>query len=223
MPNFQKRGRVHPATSLTILLSASLIAVSLALNPAIARQFSREQPFVFSQSLPIAAGTSIPIEYDQAKKILLTKEETYTMSLTVTDSIKNTQGEVIIPNGSQIIGEIKPTSQGSQFFSQKIILKAEKPQTEPIDAVSAVLTRLEKIIKGVNPDQIIKGAVLGQSAAAVLAAFTEDKPLDRRLLMDGGLEVLAGWLLRGESVELLSIDPQKDLNLTLRSDFIRKE
>jgi hypothetical protein len=157
---FQKQGRHHPLTLLTMLLSRL-----------------------------IPAGTDIPVKYEQGEKILLTKQETFSLSLTVTDNIKNSQGQTIIPDGSQIIGEIKPDGQGSRFLSQKIFLKTRQPQEKSIDAISSVFTRLERLIKGVNPDKIIQGAVLG------------------------------GWLLRGESVELLSINPKEDLKLTLRSDF----
>ncbi len=100
----------------------------------------------------------------------------------------------------------------TKLFEKMVELKG-------LDAISAVFTRLEKLIKGVNPDKIIQGAVLGKSAASVLASFTSDQPVSEGLLRGGGLEVLAGWLLRGESVELLSINPKEDLKLTLRSDF----
>jgi hypothetical protein len=222
MLNFKKRGRARPVALLTLLLSASLVALALSLTPAIAKQLVKIQPLAITDSLRIPAGTAIPVKYEKAAKILLTQEETFALSLTVTDSLKTADGQVLIADGSQIIGEIKPSSRGSQFFSQKIFLKQDKPQEESIDAISGVVDRLEKIIKGIDPAQIIKGAALGPSAAAVLASLTEDKPIDRGLLREGGLEVLAGWLLRGESVNLLSIDPQRDLQLTLRSDFTRK-
>lgn len=222
MLNFQKRGHYRPVTLLTMLLSASFVVVSLSLTPAIARQFA---PINSIKQIPqrtyqlIPAGTAIPVQYNQGKKILLTKEETFSLSLTVTDNIKNSQGQIIIPDGSQIVGEIKPDGQGSRFLSQKIFLKTSQPQEKSIDAISAVFTRLERIIKGVNPDKIIQGAVLGKTAASVLASFTSDQPISEGLLRGGGLEVLAGWLLRGESVELLSINTKEDLKLTLRSDF----
>ncbi|GAL95439.1 MAG: hypothetical protein DWQ51_16310 [Microcystis wesenbergii TW10] len=222
MLNFQKQGRHHPQTLLTMLLSASFVVVSLSLTPAIARQFAPInpiKPIPLGNDRLITAGTDIPVKYEQGEKILLTKQETFSLSLTVTDNIKNSQGQTIIPDGSQIIGEIKPDGQGSRFLSQKIFLKSHQPQEKSIDAISAVFTRLERIIKGVNPDKIIQGAVLGKSAASVLASFTSDRPISEGLLRGGGLEVLAGWLLRGESVELLSINPKEDLKLTLRSDF----
>ena len=216
---FQKQGRHHPLTLLTMLLSASFVVVSLSLTPAIARQFAPIKPILLGNNQLIPAGTDIPVKYEQGKKILLTKQETFSLSLTVTDNIKNSQGQTIIPDGSQIIGEIKPDGQGSRFLSQKILLKTRQPQEKSIDAISAVFTRIERLIKGVNPDKIIQGAVLGKSAASVLASFTSDQPVSEGLLRGGGLEVLAGWLLRGESVELLSINPKEDLKLTLRSDF----
>lgn len=221
MLNFTKRGRAPEVTLLTLLLSAAIVTISLSYLPVLARQSAGIPPVTRTNASFIPAGTAIPVRYDKAEKILLAPEETYALSLTVTESIKNALGKVIIPDGSQIIGEIKPSERGSRFFSREIFLKEEKPRSESIDAISDALNHLEKIIKGANPERIIKGAALGESAAALLASL-EDRPIDRPLLHNGRWEVLAGWLLRGESLELLSIDPRRDLTLTLRSDFDRK-
>ncbi|MEG3438594.1 hypothetical protein V0288_15790 [Pannus brasiliensis CCIBt3594] len=222
MLDFTKRGRAREVTLLTLLLSASIVTISLSYLPVLARQSLEIQSATRSTPSFIPAGTAIPVRYDRAEKILLTPEETYSLSLTVTESIKNALGKVIIPDGSQIIGEIKPSERGSRFFSQKIFLKEERPRSEPIDAISDAVNHLQKIIKGANPDRVIKGAALGESAAALLASLTDDRPIDRSLLRNGRWEVLAGWLLRGESLELVSIEPRRDLTLTLRSDFDRK-
>jgi hypothetical protein len=221
MLDFTKRGRSRNVTLLTMLLSASIAVIWLSLLPVLARQTGAVLHPTSGDSRFIPAGTRIPVQYDRAEKILLTPEETYTLSLTVTDTVKNSLGNVIIPDGSQIVGEIKPSDRGSRFFSQKIFLKTQKPREEQIDAVSEVVNHLEKIIKGVNPDRIVRGAALGRSASVVLASLTDNRSVERGILRDGGWEVLAGWLLRGEAVELLSIDPRRDLQLTLRSDFGR--
>jgi hypothetical protein len=221
MLNSTKRGRIRPVTLLALLLSASIAVISLSFLPGVAEPITTSPEPANGDRSFIPAGTSIPVKYDKAEKILLTPAETYALSLTVTDNIKNSAGRVIIPDGSQIVGEIKPSTRGSRFFSQKIFLPAAKPQEERFDAVSEVVDHLEKIIKGVNPDRIVRGAALGQSASVLLASLTDDRPIERALLRGGGWEVLAGWLLRGESVELLSIEPRRDLQLTLRSDFTR--
>jgi len=93
------------------------------------KQFRHQNPL---NHRLIPAGTDIPVKYEQGEKILLTKQETFSLSLTVTDNIKNSQGQTIIPDGSQIIGEIKPDGQGSRFLSQKIFLKTRQPQEKSI-------------------------------------------------------------------------------------------
>jgi len=122
MLNFQKQGRHHPLILLTMLLSASFVVVSLSLTPAIARQFAPInpiKPIPLGNDRLIPAGTDIPVKYEQGEKILLTKQETFSLSLTVTDNIKNSQGQTIIPDGSQIIGEINPMVKVRVFYPKK--------------------------------------------------------------------------------------------------------
>jgi hypothetical protein len=199
-------------TLITLILSASLVGIFSVITPA-------QDRGILSDALLIPAGTTIPVKYDKGNKILLTREETLSLTLTVADNIKNLQGVTIIPGGSKIIGEIKPQEKGSQFISEMVMIGDKEPKSQKFDAISEVITRIEKLIKGGNPERVIKGAVLGHYAQAVIASLRDNKPISSDFLRYGGLEALGGWLLRGESIDLVSIDPDRDLKLTLRSDF----
>lgn len=223
MSTFPKNSPLRPVT----FIGVSLGTLLFLFNPALAdRCFSEGTKSQLTAQNPAAltVGTKIPVRYDRSHKILLTKEESFALTLIVANNIKNQQGRVIIPDGSQIVGEIKPSGQGSRFLSQKLLIfSREQPiKVYSFDAVSQWLERVQTLIKGVNPDELIKGATLSQAAAGVIAAIKgEQSPHNSQdILPPAGLEALAGWLLTGERIELLSIVPERDLTLTLQSEFL---
>ncbi len=200
---------------ITFILSASLIGIFSVMTPA-------QDQVTLSNLGMIPAGTKIPVRYDRGSRILLTREETLSLTLTVADNIKNLQGQTLIPGGSKIMGELRPQRQGSQFVSQTVVIGDKTPKVIPLDAISEVINKIEKLIKGSDLNRVVKGAVLGEYAQAVITSLNENKPISSDFLRYGGLEALGGWLLRGETIDLVSIDPERDLKLTLRSDFVAK-
>lgn len=167
----------------------------------------------------IEAGTEIPLGSSETDKILLTKEELLSITLEVLRDIRDNQGVVIIPAGTEISGQIQPVADGSQFIAETIIFRDGRRQN--IDGYSRVITRTETIDRRTNPRTILQGAVVGAAAATVLAAVTGDKAIATEEVLGGvGLGALGGWLFgNGRSQELISIDPNRDLDIILASDF----
>lgn len=161
----------------------------------------------------VPQGFIIPVEYDE-EKILLTPEETVPVSLFVAADIKDARRNVLIPYGSEIIGQIQPdeTESGSFFSADEIVFS--DGTTQSIDAESQVVTRRETVKKGANAGDILQGAAIGGAAAAVLSEIFGDLGA-LEVLGGAGAGALAGLLLGGNEVELVSIDPNNDLDLTL--------
>ncbi|MGB3693133.1 MAG: hypothetical protein WBG70_15745 [Spirulinaceae cyanobacterium] len=198
------------ATATTPLLTA--IPASAQLFPA------QENNNVTPQPIVMPAATTLPVEYKEAEKIILTKEETVPLTLTVAANIKNKQGEVLIPYGSEIIGELQPKDGGSQFVAQELVISTEKRQ--PLQATSQVITRTEKINEGTDTGDILQGAAIGGAAAAIIALITGDNSIDLLEVLGGaGLGALGGILLGGKETEVISINPNEDLNVTLLEDL----
>ena len=167
----------------------------------------------------IPAGTIIETNYPEAKKILVTKEETAAFTLEVTNNVRDRSGNVVIPRGSKIIGEIRPSSGGSRFVGDTLVL--ENGQEYLINANSKIVTRTEKVGDGRNTDAIWQGAAAGAAAATIIAGVTGDKAIATEEVLGGaGFGALAGFLFGGtREKELISIDAQQDLDLTLTSDL----
>lgn len=207
-------------------LSGTSVLITLGLTVSVAT------PVIFSPSAAVAqrfpsslrrdnitAGTIIPIEYEKAEKIVLTPEETVPITLKVSKDVRTTYGQVWLPQGSEINGELRPVSGGSQFIASEVLLTSG--QKYRLDANSQVVTRTETIRKGASAGDILKGAAIGAAAATAIAGVVGDKAIATEEVLGGaGLGAIAGVFLGREKVEVVVIRPEEDLDLRLQSDLV---
>lgn len=218
-----------PTTSLLTVLTFSTVTVATLVNitPAKAQLFPSQR-----QSNPypsrtnnnnydnynlgvIPRGVVIPVEYEK-EKILVTKEETVPITLLVAANIRDRNRNTLIPYGTEVVGQIEPAGEGSRFVAEELVFPDGTAQF--VDASSNVVTRTETIKQGANTGDILKGAAIGGAAATVLAEIFGD--IDFLEVLGGaGIGAVGGLLLGGKEAELVSIDPNNDLNLTLQSDL----
>lgn len=172
-----------------------------------------------SNSSNLSRGTVIYTTLPSNDKILVTPEETMAVTLVVRDNVRNSSNQVIIPSGSQIVGEIRPSGEGSRFVANTLILN--NGNQYPISATSSVVTTTETVSTGKNNNAIWQGALAGVAAGTVIAGITGDKAIaTEEVLGAAGFGALAGLLLRGDyTQELISINPEEDLDLVLTSTF----
>ena len=214
-----------PTTSIITLLTISAAAIIPVVNlaPASAQLFPSEgrtrrtdRNSVYSRTV-IPAGTVIPVEYEK-EKILVTKSETVSITLTVGANIRDRYRNNLIPYGSEISGQIEPAGEGSRFVAEELILP--DGTTHFINADSRIITRTETVEKGADAGDILTGAAIGGAAAVVLAEIFGDINI-AEVIAGAGIGALGGLLLGGgDEVELISIDPERDLELTLQSDLV---
>ena len=209
-----------PATSLLTVLTigAVVIAPIVTLTPASAQLFptqsSSNRTRVSSRTV-IPAGVQIPVEFEK-DKILVTREETVPITLKVAANIRDRNRNTLIPYGSEISGQIEPAGEGVRFVADELVFP--DGTTQFINASSAIVTRTETVERGANAGDILKGAAIGGAAAAVLSEVFGDISVGE-VIGGAGLGALGGLLLGGNEVELISIDPNNDLDLTLQSDL----
>ena len=170
--------------------------------------------------LKIPAGTAIPMRYDKAQKILLAANEKPTpITLTVAQNVVMANGDVLIPAGSQVTGQLVMVKGGAQFVASDLTLTTGQKTT--LDASSNVVTQTETIRKGAGTGTILKDTVLGAAAAAGISAVTGDRAIaTEEVLIGAGAGALAGVVFGGEKVELIAIKPNSDLNLQLNTDLV---
>ncbi|WP_414515692.1 S-layer homology domain-containing protein [Nostoc sp. PCC 9305] len=170
-------------------------------------------------SVTIAQGTAIPVKYDKAEKILVTKDETSPLTLTVSQNVVTQDGAVVIPAGSQVVGQLKPATGGSQFVAEKLVLTSG--QEYQLNATSDVITKTETVKKGTSLGSIIKNTVLGAGAATAVSAVTGDRAIATEEVLGGaGIGALVGLFFGKNSVDLIAIDPNTDLQMTINQNLL---
>ena len=214
-----------PTTSLIVLLTISTAAILplVRIDSASAQLFPSQgrsrttrinRNRVYSRNV-IPAGVQIPVEFEK-DKILVTPEETMSITLTVAANIKDRYRHTLIPYGSEISGQLEPAGNGSRFVAEELIFP--DGTTQFINADSRIITRTETVKKGRDTGDILTGAGIGAAAAVVLGDIFGDINIEE-VIGGAGIGALGGLLLGGKEVELISIDPENDLELTLQSDL----
>ena len=166
----------------------------------------------------IEAGTVILATYVDAERIILQPEETLPLTLVTTENILSPQGTVLIPAGSTIEGQLEPTQGGAEFVAQSLVLKDQSRWD--LNATSEVITRTEEIDRGIDLDRIWQGALIGSAAAAVLSEILGDVGIFK-VLGGAGAGALGGTILgRRKSIEVIVVEPETDLDLTLNADLV---
>jgi len=210
-----KRGT---STVLSILLGMGITTpLLLSSMPASAQLLGNDNDVVQGRRrVAIPAGVSLPVRYDEAEKIVVLPDETAPVTLQIAANIKDRQGRILIPYGSELVGEIRPAGNGSRFVAQELKIEGASPQS--INATSQVITRRETIDRGASTGDILEGAAIGAAAASVIAAITGDNAIATEEVLGGaGLGALGGLLLGKDKAEVISIDPNQDLDITLNS------
>jgi hypothetical protein len=222
--NYPNLKFLNPTTTATRAQVAAFIYQALVSNNQAA---AINSPYIVSlgpvqqpvTSVTIPQGTVIPVRYEKAEKILVTKDETAPLTLTTAQNVITQDGTIVIPAGSQVIGELKPAQGGSQFVAQKLVLTSGEEYN--ISAVSNVVTKTETVSKGSNTASILRNTVLGAAAAAGVAAVTGDKAIATEEVLGGaGIGALIGLFFGKSSVDLIAIEPNTDLQLTMNENVV---
>lgn len=197
------------------LFFSSAIAPFISMNAAQAQLFRNQNSSQNrSRTVTIATGTQIPVMYREAEKILIAPDETMDLTVEVAANLKDRSGNVLIPYGTQIEGRLEPVDGGSQFVATTLVFSEN--DTQNIYGESRTISRMETVKEGADGGDILEGALIGAGAAVVLGGITGDRKIDlSTILLGGGLGALGGWALGSEEVELVSIDPDRDLNIIL--------
>ncbi len=214
-----QRWQSTTAALLALGMSATTAAPLLIASPALAQsRVSQSQRIDYR----LPAGTNIPVTYEKAEKIVLAPDETARITLTVQDDVVGRDGSILIPSGSRIEGQIEPYGRGSRFVARNLIL--DRGQRRTINATSDVITQTEEVRRGgTNTTSILTGAAVGSAAAALISGISGDRRIRPLEVLAGTGAGAVGGLLLGrnrDSAKVVVIDPESDLDLTLRSDLV---
>ncbi len=211
--------RSRTALLLAVGITAHAIAPLLVLAPANAQLFPsqpRSTPAA-PRTVTIAAGARIPTRYTDAEKVVVTPDETAPLTVMIDQNIRSSNGQLLIPSGTQVTGEVRPAADGSQFVAQELLFADGRRST--IDAVGPVSTERETIRKGADTGSILTGAAIGTAAAALLFALVGNRKIEIIEILGGaGLGAAGGVLLGRKKVDVMILRPDRDLSsITLQT------
>ena len=202
--------------------TAALMALTITTAPLImpdtaSAQLFPQSPRTTTTQVTIPTGTSIPIRYDQAEKIVISPTETLPLTLKVAANIVNRSGTILIPAGSLVVGQMQPADGGSQFVASELVTYQGRRQS--ISASSDVI-KTSQVGQGASTGNILKGAVVGSAADAALGGLTGDRRITAgEVLLGTGAGALGGLVLGRKKADVVVVNPDTDLNLILRSSL----
>ena len=195
---------INPVTRGSTPLLITLLMGSMSGTFPVLAQSNINRQRLIAQQISIPVGTVIPLNYEKADKILVSKSDVIPLTLTVARDIRNQNGIVVIAAGSEVKGTLEAAGRGVRFIADEIALDGGN-RTIPLNATSRLITTTETVRKGAKTQDILAGTVAGAGAA---------------------VGTLAGWglpaagIVGGSSVQLYSVNPDRDLNITLQSPLV---
>ena len=190
--------------------------VSAIASPYLAGETMAQAPF----AITIPAGTTFPVRYDKAEKIYLAPDEPNPVPLTLTLSqdLRIRNGRVLIPAGSTVVGELRNEEGGARFYGER--LSTPDSTSYRVEMVSDLITETETIRSGINAGRVVRDAAIGAGAAAILAGVTGDRQIEAKEVLGGAAAgAVTGVFVEKNSAELLVIQPDQDLDLTVERAF----
>ncbi len=134
-----------------------------------------------SRGLP--AGTEILVNYADAKRVIVSSEESIPLTLTAVEDVLDASDTVVIPAGSKIVGELQPRDGGSQFVAEELVIGDRRV---PIRATSDVITRT-KSTKDPSLVALARNSVLGAAAAAGISGLVGNKTITAQKVIPGAV------------------------------------
>ncbi|MBW4632422.1 MAG: conjugal transfer protein TrbI [Iphinoe sp. HA4291-MV1] len=219
------RWKSRTAALMAMAITTGTIAPMFMFAPASAQEiFNRQRTQTETETgrVSIPAGVKLPVRYEK-DKIVVTPDETTPIKLKVASNLIDRAGNVLIPRGSEIEGQLQPITRngekGTYFVAQEIVFPNGERQS--INATSRVITRKETISKGGKTDKILQDAAIGAGAASVISLITGDRKIQAiEPILGAGAGAAASVLLRRKKTEVIVIEPERDLDLTLRSSLL---
>ncbi|MBF2028966.1 MAG: hypothetical protein IGS48_19765 [Oscillatoriales cyanobacterium C42_A2020_001] len=209
----------------TLVASVSLITSAIAPFTLPLQSLATPAPITVAQLFPnssaprnvtLPAGTRIPTRYDGAEKIVVAPNETLPLTVTVSRNLRLSNGTVLVPAGSRVSGRVQPVGDGSQFVADTLILP--DGTRSPLNARSDVISKRQEVQPGVNGDALIKGSAIGAGAAAILSGILGNRRITLgRVLLGAGAGAAGGLIFGKRKAEVIVIDSDSDLVLTLDS------
>lgn len=167
--------------------------------------------------LKVASGSSIDVKYPGATSdqvnVVIAPGQTVDMTLEVATDFKNAKGNILIPKGSKIEGQLRPISitgtqtNATQFVANKLTIGNN---TYNISANSNPIAATQNV----SP-QTLQGAVITKSAQTILGSIVGNQTN----IGDVVGNIIGGSGTPTTQSSVITVNPATQLDLQVNSDF----
>ncbi|WP_017654769.1 hypothetical protein [Fortiea contorta] len=228
------RWKPGTAALMTMAITAGAITPLFTFSPVNA-QFNNNGQYNLRQSrtvtIPANRNVSFPLTYEK-DKIVVTPGETVPITLKIASDIIDSNRNVLIPAGTEVVGRLEPVSlsgsfrtdtnnqrQGVRFAAQELVFASGRRQQ--INATSRTYSQTERISKGTNTSSILTDAAIGAGAATAISLLTGNKKIEILEPIGGAAAgALASVLLRKNEADVFVVRPERDLAISLNSSLV---
>ncbi|MEA5534926.1 hypothetical protein [Crocosphaera sp. XPORK-15E] len=213
-------------SALSVLLLGITATPLLSIASVVAQTYPTTNPNTVENynTVTIPSGILIPVSYDGESPIRVNLGEYVPLELQVAANLRDRNGNLLIPAGTIIRGQLEPAGPGAQYVAREMIINGN--QWIPLNATSHIVARVETVNDGATIANILSGTFAGAGTATIVAGTTGDRRIDPLEVLGGAaLGTLLGWglpegqIIGGGTHEVVVIDPDRDLTLTLNSDL----
>lgn len=214
----------HPfktGTSTLIALSilASAAAPLITTSPAAAQSIFKGRT---QQQLGITIpyGTSLPLIYNSSQKLVVPANQTVPVPLTlqVAGNVRARSGALLIPAGTEVVGELQPVNGGARFVAREIVFYGNRRQ--PINASSNIIAQTQESQGGINTGRVLTNAAIGAAAAAGISGVTGNRKIEvGEVLIGAGAGAASGVLLGSNKTDAVVLNSSTPVNMILNADF----
>ncbi|MDZ8055008.1 MAG: conjugal transfer protein TrbI [Aulosira sp. ZfuVER01] len=186
-----------------------------------------------SRTITIPYNVTFPVTYEK-EKVIVNPGETLPLTLKIANDIIDSNRNVLIPRGTDVVGRLEPVNldgryssdrnnnnnnKGVRFVAQELVFASGKRQT--INASSKTVTQTERISKGTDTSSILTDAAIGAGAATVISLLTGDKKIQvLEPIIGAAAGAGASILLRKKQADVFVLRPEEDLDITLNSSLV---
>ncbi|MBD2499030.1 conjugal transfer protein TrbI [Anabaena azotica] len=220
------RWRFGAAALMALTVTTGTVAPMIAFAPAANAQFNNQ-----NRRVSIPAGVTFPVSYEK-EQVVVSRGETVALTLRIANNIVDSNRRVLIPAGSEVIGQLEPVYyngnfpqdrndqnnvRGVRFVARELVYPSGERQS--INASSQTITRTEKIRKN-DTGKILTDSAIGAGAATVISLLTGNRRIEILEPVGGAAAgAVTSILLRKKEVEVFVVRPQQDLRLALNSNL----
>ena len=194
----------------TLLNFALLLSMSTSfVLPAVAQSTATgTQPSITrttnSTQITIPQTAALMVKFVQPIQMDVGNQSTYPLTLPLAQALMDADGNIIVPEGTPVILNLKPADKGAQLVAQGLVVAG---QVVPVQATSDVIPAIKVVKMRTNDKAAENGSIFGRLAGSAMGFLGKGDPekFDRGAMLGSAGGILTGLFSPKETDWILQI------------------